>query len=405
MILCSSFLALGCTRTKTPLSDDKGTGAATPRAGAAQSSAADPSRCVQEYFVAADRICARLRDGSYRCRGNNEHKQSTHGNWPGLPPPTATLQAFPGPWQELVANARGTCGRRGGRLWCWGDNTQEWIQRFDVNAANLAIVAEPMLVEGVPPNVIDVDMQGIHLCALHDNRQATCKMGSPEVAVYSNLPEAAEQVVASVSSVCVRTRHDVWCHGNESWAVENADPSEASTSRSSGPPELFKIEGIPGPLRAMSQHCVLNEAGEVWCWGSNYGGLLGDGSAPRSCDGGCPGLKPRTGHRAKLPPARQLSSNGVQVCAVTDAGEVWCWGEPSGIELEKASTPHLLPVKLERLGNDNLRVHAARQLCVEKQDQRLLCWGNNDQLQISDQRCGGTGSLCPLTEVKFSCER
>lgn len=111
--------------------------------------------------------------------------------------------------------------------------------------------------------------------------------------------------------------------GQRAWAVEGADPPEPAAPRSQGAPALFKIAGIPGPPTSISMQCVLNEAGEVWCWGSNYFGELGDGSESRSsCDGGCPGLKPKTGHRAKLPPARQISSNGVQVCAVTEAGEV-----------------------------------------------------------------------------------
>lgn len=399
----SLLLALGCARAKELLSEDKGTGAAAPRAGARQSTVPDPSRCVQEYFVRADHICARLKDGSYRCRGSNEFKQATHGNWPGLPAPTSSLQAFPGPWQDLVPGSRRSCGLRGGRLWCWGQNAREQIRKYDAGTVRPTIIAEPTPAEGVPPEVIDIDMEDIHLCALHKTGEATCKLGTSDVISYRGLPSGAEEIAAGLWSICIRTRQDVWCHGNEAWAVEGADPSEPATARSPGSPALFKIAGVPGPLESISLQCVLNEAGEVWCWGSNYFGELGDGSDRSSCDGGCPGLKPKTGHRAKLPPARQISANGAQVCAVTDAGEVWCWGRLAAIG---STDPEVqdVPRKIEALGDDNLRVYAADQLCVEKQDHRLLCWGDNDHQQISDQRCRPEPSACPLTEVKFSCE-
>lgn len=400
----SLVLTFGCTRVKELVSEGKSTGAAAPRAGAKQSTAPDPSRCVQEYFIRADHICARLKDGSYRCRGDNEYKQATHGNWPGLPAPTPSLQAFPGPWQELVPGLRRSCGLRSGRLWCWGENAREQIRRYDAGTVHPTVIAEPALAEGVPSEVIDIDMEDIHLCALHKTGEANCKLGTPAVVSYRGLPAGAEEVAAGLWSLCLRTRQEVWCHGKEAWAVEGADPSEPAAPRSQGSPALFKIAGIPGLLTSISMQCVLNEAGEVWCWGSNYFGELGDGSESHSsCEGGCPGLKPKTGHRAKLPPARQISSNGAQVCAVTEAGEVWCWGRSVGLGSAKAEVQGV-PLEIEALGDDNLRVYVADQLCVEKRDHRLLCWGKNDHQQISDQRCGLERSECPLTEVKFSCE-
>jgi hypothetical protein len=404
--LLSVLLTTGCARAKELLTEDNGSGRTAPRARTEQHSAPDPSRCVQEYFVRADHICARLKDGSYRCRGSNEFKQATHGNWPGLPAPTPSLQAFPGPWQDLVPGSRRSCGLRDGRLWCWGENAREQIRRYDAGAVRPTIIAEPTLVEGVPPEVIDVDMQGIHLCALHEGGEATCKLGTADLISYRGLPAGAEEISAGPWGICVRTRQDVWCHGKESWAIEGADPTEPAAPRSQGSPGLFKIAGIPGPLKSLSLHCVLNEAGQVWCWGSNYFGELGDGSESRSsCDGGCPGLRPKTGHHAKLPPARQMSSNGAQVCAVTNVGEVWCWGRQQAIGAAEPSEAQGVPIKIEALGNDNLHVHTAQQVCVEKRDHRLFCWGDNDHHQISDQHCGPTRAACALTEVKFSCAR
>src|SRR5687768_8449181 len=91
----SLLLTLGCTRAKQLLGDDNGARGTTNRGSETEALTSDPSRCAQEYFVGTERICAKLKDGSFRCRGSNEFKQSTHGNWPGLPPSAPSVQAFP----------------------------------------------------------------------------------------------------------------------------------------------------------------------------------------------------------------------------------------------------------------------------------------------------------------------
>ena len=338
------------------------------------------SRCAQEYFIGDNRVCARLADGSYRCRGQNTFAESTHGNWPGLPPPSSHCQAFPGPWEQLTLSSSRSCATRAGRLWCWGQN------RGAFRAAGPEVVDEPVLVEGVPPDVVGIDIGGIDICTLHRTGQVQCKAGASAFVSYPNLPKGVEEIAAVAATVlCLRTRDEVWCHGGEPWALEGGDPSGTASIFSPKPWKLVKIEGIPGPLRSMSVRCVLNEAGEVWCWGRNSMGQWGDGTAARDCDNGCPGWNLRAARRARVPKASQIASSGGQTCAVTHDGAVWCWGESAANQRIDLPQRQLLPGKVELLGSDKLRVYAGNQWCVEKQDHRLLCWGSTDYLQIADK--------------------
>jgi len=314
------------------------------------------------------------------------------------------LQAFPGPWEHLTIGAQRTCGARQGRLWCWGDNSKGHFLESNAGTSAPQVLAEPTLVEDFPRGIVAIDIEGIHVCTLDKASQVTCKLAFRQLLTYPNLPKNVEEIAAGSSTVCVRTRQEVWCHGGEPWALEGGDPSSTAWVFSPKPLNLVKVEGIPGPLKALSQRCVLNEAGEVWCWATNNGGQWGDGTAARNCDAGCPGLNLRAGHRAKLPPAVQIASSGGQVCAITHAAEVWCWGDSMVSEHIDMVSPQPLPAKVELLGNDNLRVYAGDHWCVEKLDHRLFCWGNNNYQQISDQPCTPR-SDCPLTEVKFSCEK
>jgi hypothetical protein len=67
-----------------------------------------------------------------------------------------------------------------------------------------------------------------------------------------------------------------------------------------------------------SSACGVTDAGEVWCWGDNVFGKLGDGTL--------------TSSEVPVRVASQVAFIRVEVgafhaCALTAAGELWCWGE------------------------------------------------------------------------------
>lgn len=82
--------------------------------------------------------------------------------------------------------------------------------------------------------------------------------------------------------------------------------------------------------------CAVAFGNEVYCWGANEHGQVGDGTTE---DRAAP-------TRIDAPPANDIYCGGAHTCITTSEGEVWCWGDNTygqlGVplrELEWSATP------------------------------------------------------------------
>lgn len=129
--------------------------------------------------------------------------------------------------------------------------------------------------------------------------------------------------------------------------------------------------------------CDIASGGIVWCWGLN--GTQGRIGSPQLGDGlgsATPVRVPNTGPNATR--VVQLSTYGTTTCALAVDGKAWCWGSNSWSALGNASagsqsfTP--VPVsggmtyKQVSVGSD----HA----CAITTAGELYCWGHNDWRQF-----------------------
>ena len=76
--------------------------------------------------------------------------------------------------------------------------------------------------------------------------------------------------------------------------------------------------------------CAVTRSGALYCWGANLSGAVGDGTTT---------MKPSAVHITKditgttLPPLTQVSAGEEHVCARSNAGAVYCWGNDSAGQL------------------------------------------------------------------------
>lgn len=173
------------------------------------------------------------------------------------------------------------------------------------------------------------------------------------------------------------------------WLMNGAAWENKGTLLPVVPPE-WRIAGTldpPGPsitgpwtqTSAGQQHtCALSAAGQAYCWGSNQYGQLGDGTGtqrtrPRLVAGGHSWASLTAGHW--------------HTCGITAAGDGYCWGYGGDGRLGIGSTVNRsTPQPVAVTGGDTWQILTAgeRHTCGMTPDGRAYCWGHNFRGQLGD---------------------
>jgi alpha-tubulin suppressor-like RCC1 family protein len=171
---------------------------------------------------------------------------------------------------------------------------------------------------------------------------------------------ADEHVVAGATHTCVVRAGEVWCWGgNEHGELGDGTHEDALAPR--------LVRGLVAPVAvALGEHhtCVLDAGGGVACWGGGeYGQLAGktDSQVPVAIT---------------LPAkATQIAAGDLATCALLADARVACWGHASYGETggAPADGDHVVPgVK------DAVQLALGRSTsCVLSRDRRVTCWGGH----------------------------
>lgn len=131
-----------------------------------------------------------------------------------------------------------------------------------------------------------------------------------------------------------------------------------------------------GPVAAGGRHtCVIAAAGGAWCWGSNDRGQVGEGDAESGA-----GSPVRVG--ASLAFA-QITSGGTHTCAVTRGGEVYCWGDNERGQLgDGGGAARNTPTRTASAWSFRVVRAGFAHTCGITRGGELVCWGANESGQL-----------------------
>ena len=194
-----------------------------------------------------------------------------------------------------------------------------------------------------------------------------------------------------IHTCALTTDGDVYCWGNN----EVGQLGQGNV----GEPSLLPIK-VPGldkvtQLSVGATHnCALSQ-GKAYCWGQNGNGKLGSGSDAQS---NSPTLV------KDLDSIAQISANRLSTCAVTTSKSVYCWGDNFAGMLGTGDVKgSLVPVNVKGLAGIKSVSAAFNHACALSDTSALYCWGDNTngQLGIQDVTSSYTPMLVPnLPKIK-----
>lgn len=130
--------------------------------------------------------------------------------------------------------------------------------------------------------------------------------------------------------------------------------------------------------------CALSDAGEAYCWGENGDGRLGTGTAD-----------------ARTTPARvmhdvafaQLALGNLHTCGIAGSGALYCWGSNSDGQLGDEGGNALAPRAVLPDQDFSDIAAGAHHTCALTTGGVTYCWGDNHAGQIGDGTIGASGVL------------
>ena len=308
--------------------------------------------------------------GTLRCWGRGSRRAMTLIN--GLP---AVADAALGP---------ASCALDGsGRAWCWGANEAgELGDGTRTSRTQARAITGLSSAVGIQVSSF-VEERGFACAQVADalqcwgaNDRGQLGDGTAADRPRPGAVPGLDQVRAFAlgdAFACALEGQSIFC-----WGAGDAGQLGRSGGDLRQPEEVTSL----GPRRFVSlatgaQHaCALDVAGEVWCWGADDEGQLGRGGTLPS--------RPMPAVVGGLPLIVEVAAGARHTCARSDAGEVYCWGGNGEGQVGQAGVPReTRPRRVSIEGASSLALGADFSCALT--GSALRCWGNNAEGQLGDE--------------------
>jgi alpha-tubulin suppressor-like RCC1 family protein len=361
--------------------------------------------CVSDIVSGSRHNCLLKVDGSVWCWGANDLGQlgTSANNFESTP---IQVMASLGPGVDAMSALITTCVHRADNIAvCWGDNASGQVDPADLVSMtlgptqNAVATSATRVANGRSHTCFGRSGANVATC-FGDNTtsQLTGTDPGPGPVNVSGSTEF-EQLQGGLNHTCGRGSNGaIQCWGNNAQGQLGADPMTVATS-----PTLFSVPLSPAGDVAVGRNFTCARVNTtIHCWGQNNLGQLGDGTGVNNFNPLTEAMVPGTVSVTDLIAADD------HACVIADAGDLYCWGSNQNGQLRLPpdkmgadQTFTLVPVEID-IGDINAVDFAGgtTHSCVLGDDGRIFCWGTNSSGQIGD---GTTAFAFDPTQVQVTC--
>ena len=343
--------------------------------------------------------CALLATGTVRCWGDNPHGQLGDGTTTTRTTPV-DVTGLPAGVRAISTGGYHTCAlTTGGDVWCWGGLLGSGTPKD--TSVPVEVSGLPGSAAAISAGMVDTCalMSGGDVECWGDNAYrelgpAASTSGRGPV-VISGLPAAIRAVAAGGAHTCVVTAAGtVMCWGFD---FHGELGNGTFTPVSASPVKVTGISGGVDAIAAGGHSCAVMTGGTVKCWGFNYHGQLGNGTTTDSSVPVAvvfPVEKPAPTAAPRLPAPSSFTAiavGGYHACALSSDGRVFCWGQNLDGQLgDGTRTERHRPIEVTGLPGGVTAITAGlSHTCALTSAGEVWCWGSNSYRQLGD---GATAS-------------
>lgn len=279
------------------------------------------------------------------------------------------------PINAVVAGTLHTCVLRGGRVFCWGDNT-----RGQLGVPTIDRSLTPVEVPGIR-DAVEIAADGNANCARRLDGSIVCwgqniagqlgptpPLGMDRVGptVIPGIRDAVSLSLGSGYSCAIRVGGTVSCWGTNR-NHQLGDGMGGGMAQSPTPVTVSGLERVVH-LAAGQFSCAVRDDGKVFCWGLNFAGETASATSPTPTPAEVPGVSNAV---------HATVGNGF-ACAVVQGGEVFCWGDNRVGQLGDRTRGLRQPPAAVPGVTDATRVAAAwTNVCALRRNGSVQCWGQS----------------------------
>jgi alpha-tubulin suppressor-like RCC1 family protein len=297
----------------------------------------EAARAVAAGGAFSTAACMIGESGRLYCWGDNTEGQTGIGEASGAVYPPREVASGGTAWTDVAIGHFHALGIEGGRLHGWGDGFG------GENALPPGTTVHEPTPVGELATWIRVSTNENHGCAIRD----------------------AEGGAGSL-----------YCWGSN--ARGQLGTGEATKTLPPGPVPTASPTGFTGVSAGLAHTCGIRTPGRLFCWGLNDEGQLGTGETTMRVE--------PTEVTSSAGPFTEVTTGDAHTCALDDAGGVWCFGSngqgqlglPDDSVVGTDPTPVLTAHEVIDLAA------GTEHTCAITRERRIFCWGSNSESQSGD---------------------
>lgn len=266
-----------------------------------------------------------------------------------------------------------------GALYCWGSNAYGQIaqpsETSQLTPKKVPSLTDVQSVAAGPRNTCIIDSNQHLYCWGSNAHGQLADQDTPQTITPQRIAdlEDVQQVAIGYGTICaVAGNEQLFCWGDNRASQVSNQPHDIEYA----PVAIYNMDRVTHVAVASEHVCTIRQ-GDVYCWGYNDQGQIGDGSTNTAA---FPVHIPLPHTAQHLDVGRRLT------CAVTIEGELYCWGAGFWGEmgLDDPLTTYETPELVETVSNVSVVAissgandYLGHTLCIATRTGDVACWARN----------------------------